>query len=162
MIITYPKGIRGGSAARGLYSHYDLLPTIAELVGETPDSDCPGHSFAEIFRGQVPDGGKAVVVYDEYGPARMIRTEEYKYIRRYLGGEDEFYDLKADPDEEVNLAASKEPEVQERITVLREQLGQWFARYSDPERDGTGQAVYGHGQIALVGKDGKGQEAFIQ
>ena len=162
MIIAYPKGIRGGSAARGLYSHYDLLPTIAELVGETPDSDCPGHSFAEIFRGQVPDGGKAVVVYDEYGPARMIRTEEYKYIRRYLGGEDEFYDLKADPDEEVNLAASKEPEVQERITVLREQLGQWFARYSDPERDGTRQVVYGRGQIALVGKDGKGQEAFIQ
>ena len=155
MIISYPGGIRGGTVAKGLYSHYDLLPTIAGLVGELPDSGCPGRSFGGIFRGEVPDGRDAVVVYDEYGPARMIRTTEYKYIQRYLYGEDEFYDLKADPGEEVNLADFREPGVQERIAALRSRMEQWFDRYSDPERDGKNQAVYGLGQSgpkAFVGR----------
>ena len=155
MIISYPGGIRGGTVAKGLSSHYDLLPTIAGLVGELPDSGCPGRSFGGIFRGEVPDGRDAVVVYDEYGPARMIRTTEYKYIQRYLYGEDEFYDLKADPGEEVNLADFREPGVQERIAALRSRMEQWFDRYSDPERDGKNQAVYGLGQSgpkAFVGR----------
>lgn len=162
MIIVYPDGIRGGSVAKGLYSHYDLLPTIAALVGETPDPDCPGHSFAEIFRGQIPDGQGAVVVYDEYGPARMIRTGEFKYIQRFLYGEDEFYDLKADPGEETNLASVDDPAVQEKISVLREQMKRWFDRYSDPDRDGRGLPVYGLGQIGLAGKGGDGKKAFIE
>lgn len=147
MIMAYPKGIRGGTVAKGLYSHYDLLPTIAGLMGEEPEPDCPGRSFREIFRGEVPDGRDAIVVYDEYGPARMIRTTEYKYIQRYLYGEDEFYDLKADPGEEVNLAASDDPQIQERIADMRSRMEQWFARYSDPDRDGTKMMVYGLGQI---------------
>lgn len=162
MIIVYPAGIRGGSVAKGLYSHYDLLPTIAALVGETPDPDCPGHSFAEIFRGQIPDGQNAVVVYDEYGPARMIRTEAYKYIRRYGQEEDEFYDLKADPGEETNLVFSDAPAVQGKIAALRGQMEQWFARYSDPDRDGAGLPVYGLGQTGLVGKGGDGKKVFIE
>ncbi len=44
MLVTYPRGIQGGTVARGLYSHYDLLPTIAGLMGETPQlpGDFPG------------------------------------------------------------------------------------------------------------------------
>lgn len=162
MIIVYPKGIPAGSVAEGLYSHYDLLPTIAGLMGEEPDPDCPGRSFQEIFQGQVPDGRDAVVVYDEYGPARMIRTREYKYIQRYRYGEDEFYDLKADPGEEVNLALEDRDAVQKKIADLRERLEQWFARYSDPDRDGFHLPVFGEGQIALVGKAGAGTKAFIE
>jgi len=159
MIMVYPKGIKGGSVAAGLYSHYDLLPTIAGVVGEEPEPDCPGHSFEEIFHGQAPDGRDAVVVYDEYGPARMIRTKEYKYIQRYLYGEDEFYDLKADPEEENNLAASEDAAVQEKIAHMRKQLEQWFARYSDPKNDGSKQTVYGLGQIDRVGE---GRKAFLE
>ncbi len=161
MIITYPKGIKGGTVAKGLYSHIDILPTIAGLMGETPDEDCPGRSFQEIFQGQIPDGRDAVVVYDEYGPARMIRTQEYKYIHRYPYGENEFYDLQADPGEEVNLVESKDPAVQERIAELKSKMEQWFTRYSDPDKDGTKQAVYGNGQIGLVGTAGGGRKAFI-
>lgn len=161
MIIAYPKGIRGGSVAKGLYSHYDLLPTIAGLMGEELREDYPGSSFHEIFRGRIPDGRDAVVVYDEYGPARMIRTQEYKYIHRYPYGENEFYDLKADPGEEVNLAASKDSAVREKIAALRNRMERWFVRYSDPDVDGTKQAVCGCGQVDLVGKAGEGREAFL-
>lgn len=161
MIVTYPKGIRGGCVAKGLYSHYDLMPTIAGLMGEAPEEGCPGRSFQEIFQGEVPDGRDAVVVYDEYGPARMIRTEEYKYIHRYPYGENEFYDLKADPGEESNLALSKDPAVLKTIAALRSRMEQWFVQYSDPDKDGTKQAVCGLGQIDLVGRAGEGREAFV-
>lgn len=162
MIIAYPKQIQGGSVARGLYSHYDLFPTIAGLMGEESDLDCPGHGFQEIFQGRIPDGRDAVVVYDEYGPARMIRTMEYKYIHRYPYGENEFYDLTADPGEEVNLAETEDSAVQEKIASLKNQMEQWFIRYSDPDRDGTRQDVYGLGQIGKVGKEGGGKRAFIR
>lgn len=161
MIVTYPKGIRGGCVAKGLYSHYDLMPTIAGLMGEAPEEGCPGRSFQEIFQGEVPDGRDAVVVYDEYGPVRMIRTEEYKYIHRYPYGENEFYDLKADPGEESNLALSKDPAVRKTIAALRSRMEQWFVQYSDPDKDGTKQAVCGLGQIDLVGRAGEGREAFV-
>ena len=161
MIVTYPRGIRGGCVAKGLYSHYDLMPTIAGLMGEAPEEGCPGQSFQEIFQGEVPDGRDAVVVYDEYGPARMIRTEEYKYIHRYPYGENEFYDLKADPGEESNLALSKDPAVLKTIAALRSRMEQWFVQYSDPDKDGTKQAVCGLGQIDLVGRAGEGREAFV-
>ena len=160
MIIAYPQGIKGGSVAQGLYSHYDLLPTIAGLMGEAPDKDCPGRSFQEIFSGTVPTGREAVVVFDEYGPARMIRTTEYKYIHRYPYGENEFYDLKADPGEEVNLAQSEEPAVREKIAEMKLAMERWFLRYSDPDKDGTKQAVYGDGQIDFVGEKGGGRNAF--
>lgn len=161
MIVTYPRGIRGGCVAKGLYSHYDLMPTIAGLMGEAPEEGCPGRSFQEIFQGEVPDGRDAVVVYDEYGPVRMIRTEEYKYIHRYPYGENEFYDLKADPGEESNLALSKDPAVRKTIAALRSRMEQWFVQYSDPDKDGTKQAVCGLGQIDLVGRAGEGREAFV-
>lgn len=162
MIIAYPRGIQGGTVAKGLYSHYDLLPTIAGLMGEEPDPSLPGHSFQGIFQGQVPDGRDAVVVYDEYGPARMIRTTEYKYIHRYPYGENEFYDLKADPGEDVNLVDSKDPGVQEIIAGLKSRMEEWFIQFSDPDVDGTKQPVYGDGQIGLVGKKGGGKKAFVE
>ena len=162
MIIAYPRGIQGGTVAKGLYSHYDLLPTIAGLMGEEVDPTLPGHSFQGIFQGQVPDGRDAVVVYDEYGPARMIRTMEYKYIHRYPYGENEFYDLKADPGEDVNLVDSQDPGIQETIAGLKSRMEEWFIQFSDPDVDGTRQPVYGDGQIGLVGKKGQGRKAFVE
>lgn len=161
-IVSYPRRIPGGSVAGGLYSHYDLLPTIAELVGEAPDPACPGRSFHEIFSGAVPSGREEVVIFDEYGPTRMIRTGEYKYIHRYPYGENEFYDLRTDPDEEQNLAQSGEAEVQRKIASLKAQMEAWFLRYSDPDKDGTKQAVYGKGQIDFVGRKGGGRKAFLE
>ena len=48
-----------------------------------------------------------VVVYDEYGPVRMVRTKEWKYVHRYPYGPHELYDLVNDPDEKHNLIDDK-------------------------------------------------------
>ncbi|MGC8805192.1 MAG: hypothetical protein ACP5JO_02765 [Candidatus Ratteibacteria bacterium] len=44
-----------------------------------------------------------VVIFDEYDPVRMIRTNRWKYMVRYPYGPDDLYGLKTDPCEEKNL-----------------------------------------------------------
>ena len=159
IIISYPKAIKGGSVAKGLYSHYDIMPTIADMMGETLDQSYPGHSFKEIFEGKIPTGNDRVIVFDEYGPVRMIRTTEYKYIHRYMEYENEFYDLRNDPGEENNLIDSASPEIQKKISELKAEMEQWFAEHSTPDKDGAKLNVCGNGQLDMVGKnDG---DAFI-
>ena len=40
-----------------------------------------------------------------------------------------------------------------RVEALREELETWYARYVDEVMDGAKQAVFGRGQIGLVGSD---------
>ena len=48
---------------------------------------------------------QAVFAFDEYGPTRMIRSRNWKYVHRYAEGEpNELYDLAADAGEARNLA----------------------------------------------------------
>ena len=42
------------------------------------------------------------MIYDEYGPVRMIRTRAWKYVHRCPYGPHELYDLANDPEEKAN------------------------------------------------------------
>ena len=99
-----------------------------------------------------------VVVFDEYGPVRMLRTRKWKYVHRYPYGPHELYDLVNDPGENHNLV--DDPAQARRMAGMRADLGKWFLRYTDPDRDGTREPVNGKGQINLVGVAGKGERAF--
>lgn len=146
-LFAYPGHIPSGVVNREMVSHYDLYPTLLELAGIrfTPRPDMPGKSFAGILRGKEDHFRDEVVVYDEYGPVRMIRTQEWKYVCRYPQGPDELYDLVHDPEEMHNLV--NQPQHQERIKEMRQQLEGWFARYVNPELDGSKEDVRGKGQI---------------
>lgn len=161
-LISRPGHVPEGEVELNLLSHYDLMPTILDYVrlgytiGNTRDS-LPGTSFASILDGEVQTGGRPVVVLDEYGPTRMIRTQSLKYIHRYPDGPNEFYDLANDPNETVN--AIDDIAFRSIIRNMKKELQAWFDRYSEPERDGSVQEVKGRGQIDLVGGD---EEAFAQ
>ena len=101
-----------------------------------------------------------VVVFDEYGPVRMIRDHEWKYVRRYPDGPDELYHLSKDPDERTNLV--DESRHRHVVDDMRQRMEKWFARYVDPSRDGAAQPVRGKGQIAAVDTSSAGPPAFAQ
>ena len=63
-----------------------------------------------------------------------MRTENWKYVeRRDPIGPSEFYDMKNDPYERVNLfGQSQYAEVQKQ---LQEKLYQFFDKYADPQYD---------------------------
>ena len=159
-IAAGPGLAAGGAVCDELLSHYDFMPTLLDLLGvEGPgDTRLPGRSFAPLLRGEGDGGRDRLVVFDEYGPTRMIRTERWKLVRRFPAGPDELYDLAADPGEERNLAGR--PERARIAAELCGELDEWFRAHADPEVDGRGLPVTGSGQIEAVGPAGGGRTAF--
>ncbi|QCT01599.1 mucin-desulfating sulfatase [Paenibacillus algicola] len=169
-LFSHPGRIPAGQICAELVSQYDLYPTILEYAGiheensGTEKEPRPGSSFAGILLGSAAgtESGASthreeVVIYDEYGPVRMLRTADWKYIHRYPYGPHELYDLTHDPGEEHNLI--QEPEHQGRIQVFRKRLGEWFQSYLHPERDGVYCAVTGFGQLSRLSagdREGRG------
>ena len=116
----------------------------AELIASKGANGLPGRSFAPLLAGQAGGERKSVFVFDEYGPVRMIRSQEWKLVWRYPAGAHELYDVANDPNERVNLFI--QPGYADRIRTLRRELDDWFSIYVDPELDGSRLPVTGYGQ----------------
>jgi arylsulfatase A-like enzyme len=149
-IVAQPGRIRGGRVADALVSGYDFFPTMVDYLGLRHDDarPKPGRSFRSLLEGDDTSGHEAVVVYDEYGPVRMVRTREWKYVHRFPDGPHELFDLRADPGERHNRV--DDPAVKAVVGELRARLTDWFDRYVDPMRDGVDKGVTGCGQLGRV------------
>ncbi|GAA1720480.1 sulfatase-like hydrolase/transferase [Isoptericola hypogeus] len=132
-------------------SAVSLHPTLLDLAGvPVPRDDlAAGESFAPRVLGTepAPEAPAQVVVHDEYGGTRMIRTRTHKYVWRY-DGPAELYDLVTDPGEQHNLA--DDPTHGGVRGTLHARLLDWFARRTTPDRDALMRAVTGWGQDAPV------------
>ena len=166
-IMSHPQIIPQGKVCESLLSGYDFFPTLLDYLDmNNPEAGkLPGRSFLSLLQGKREDIHDHIVVYDEYGPNRMIRTREWKYIHRYPYGHHELYDLVNDPLERINLITderviSQKFDKADIIRSLRAEMERWFDRYSDPPLDGRHQAVTGRGQIDRVGQAGKGTPSF--
>lgn len=176
-IVSQPGAVPQGDVTGIMASQYDFMPTVLDYLGldfESP-RESPGRSFATVLRGRDIASGEIdepeqVVVLDEYGPVRMIRTREWKYIHRYPYGPHELYDLATDPGERTNLyefglATSGEADPRStygsRIRDLRGRLEEWFDAYAVPSRDGTRCNVTGLGQVDLCDTRRSGPQSFI-
>ncbi len=159
-LLSMPGRVPTGEVSSDLLSHYDLMPTILEFAGVSPSEkleDRPGASFVSSVTGQPRQTPKPVVVHDEYGQTRMIRTDSKKYVHRYPSGPNEFWDLDNDPEETVNQIDN--PVFSKEISKLRSQLEKWFKLYTEPDRDGSRQNGKGRGQVGLINNE---TEAFAQ
>ena len=144
-----------------LLSHYDVMPTLLEYVGlPCPDREAlPGRSFAALLHGRRLGEVAPVLVYDGYGPVRMIRDRHWKYVHRYPYGPHGLYDLRNDREEMVNLADC--PHCRAHVAALRHRLREWFLRYVEPRRDGAVEPVSGRGQIDWAGAASGGRQSFV-
>jgi arylsulfatase A-like enzyme len=160
MLMSRPGFVAQNQVRRELLSHYDVMPTLLAYTGSRMPQNAllPGRSFAELLRGKPLAEREAVVVGDEYGPVRMIRTREWKYIHRYLYGPHELYDLANDPDEQRNLIG--EAQYRNRAAELYSSLGKWFDAYTDPSLDGRRERVTGVGQDGPTGIQADGRTGF--
>ena len=108
-IVSQPGRIPAGRVSEAMASQYDFMPTLLEYLGlpDPNDDMSPGRSFLPALSGETNDAGEEIVVFDEYGPVRMIRTREWKYVHRYPYGPHELYDLVNDPGERSNLVEDR-------------------------------------------------------
>ena len=159
-IVSHKGHIPEGRVCSQMCSGYDFMPTLLDYLGmENPEADkLPGKSFLPALMGEEPENDKTVVVFDEYGPVRMIRSENYKYIHRFPFGPDELYDLEKDPDEDCNLIDNALYDAQ--IQEMKRRMDLWFLKYVNPQIDGAKEPVLGGGQKDMAGTWGPGYKVY--
>jgi N-sulfoglucosamine sulfohydrolase len=88
MLLMRGPGIAPGGAHDELVSQLDIFPTICELAGIEPPAWLEGRSLLGLVAGTEEPGTRAEVFSEltyhaAYEPQRAIRTERFKYIRRF-------------------------------------------------------------------------------
>ena len=148
-IFSHPGRIPAGRVEESMVSAYDFMPTLLDYlsVPNHTSKNLPGRSFAPMLLGEPIEEQDEVVIFDEYGPVRMMRTREWKYVYRHAYGPHELYDLVNDPDERANLI--DQPSRKDLIASLKERMDAWFARYVYPKKDGLVQDGAARGQTTL-------------
>lgn len=162
--IMWGSGVKKGAVCQTLASQYDLFPTILQVAGIQNKwttqymEDLPGVSLIPLMEGVTEQVRDQVVVYEEYGPVRMIREASWKLIYRTPYGPHELYNLEADPGEEHNLVDQREH--QEIKNRLFQGLSSWFRKYSVEEYNGTQFPIDGKGQMERLELYGTGTTVF--
>ena len=136
LIVRHPGRIPAGRSTDALIGQYDILPTILDYVDvdDVELADSPGKSFAGILVGDTAGENFSEAVFMESEETRGIRTDQFAYWKRLAGtGEPVLFDMRADPEQQRNVAA--DPEYANIVAKLDSQLSAFFARYADPKYD---------------------------
>src|SRR5579863_780751 len=87
LILRGPGGFSGGRVVDALVSHIDIFPTLCGLLEIDNPPWLQGTSMLPLVRGeaeQIHDAIFAEVTYHAaYEPMRSVRTQRWKYIRRF-------------------------------------------------------------------------------
>ena len=166
LIMRGPGGAHGGRVSNALVSHVDLFPTICGLAGIEPPARLQGRSLLPVMQREVEEVNDAIFAeltyHAAYEPVRAVRTERWKYIRRFgdrlrpvLPNTDDsptkdllladgwgavelpreaLHDLHFDPVEAHNLIDA--PHCAGVADELRARLDAWMRETQDPLVDG--------------------------
>ena len=162
LIMDGPAPFSGGRAIDAMVSHIDIFPTLCDLLEIDRPAWLQGQSMLPLLRGEreaIRDEIFAEVSYHAaYEPKRAVRTERYKYIRRYDNREspvlsniddgltksewldagyaerpiapERLYDTLLDPGEHVNLI--EDPDHNAVLAEMRARLDRWMRATDDP------------------------------
>ena len=154
-IMWGPKYIRQGAKVENLISHYDILPTLRDFLGQStsPEEKLPGESFLRELTEGLPPRDRELCIMDEYGPVRMVRSRTHKLVYEGIRGGHQLYDLVNDPGETNNLFGKSEyADVQ---AALMETLERAFEEYTVAPFGGKDLAPNGFGQMDRVTAENK-------
>jgi arylsulfatase A-like enzyme len=115
--VRVPLVVRGPGVERGrevsrLTNNADLLPTLLDLIGETPSERVDGRSIAPLFgpdameapwRNTIALESRHEARNQDVPPFGAVRSERFKWIE-YENSQNALYDLENDPYEMKNVA----------------------------------------------------------
>jgi arylsulfatase A-like enzyme len=166
LLMRGPGGFTGGKVYDAMVSHLDIYPTLCDIAGAERPDFLQGTSLLPLVTDQTDrihdEIFTEVTFHAAYEPTRAIRTERWKYIRRFddnrhpvlsnaddsaskeilveagwadqIVDTEQLYDLILDPNEVRNLA--EEPGHAKVVEELRERLTSWMRETEDPLLDG--------------------------
>lgn len=162
LLMRGPGGFSGGKVFDAMVSQIDIFPSICDLLSIEQPEWVQGTSFLPLIQGKVPAIHEAIFAeatyHAAYEPQRAVRTDRWKYIRRFgdrktpvlancddspskdlfvqygwqnhVLASEQLYDLIFDPNEVANMANDLAA-----ATVLQEmrtRLDQWMINTDDP------------------------------
>ena len=163
LVLRGAGAFAGGQVRDELVSHLDVYPTICDVAGIERPSWLEGSSLVPLVTGQVDkvrdEVFAEVTFHAAYEPQRAVRTDRYKYMRRFdeehrgrvLANLDDgptkdvvlaagladldppveaLYDLWLDPAEGTNRI--DDPRLADVLADLRGRLRDWMERTDDP------------------------------
>ena len=162
LILRGPGAFGGGKVCDAMVSHLDIFPTICEMLELKPPTWLEGKPLLAVLRGEAKEINQEIFAevnyHASYEPARAVRTQRWKYIRRYgertapvlpncddgpskslwlehgwkqkIQPREQLYDLIFDPVERRNLVADKDSTA--ALTEMRGRLDAWMKRTADP------------------------------
>jgi choline-sulfatase len=89
-----------------LASGLDIMPTLCDFAGIKPPQNMRGRSLRTILEGASTTGSEFIITEVSSNTGRMVRTDNYKYITYRNDSVEQLFDMKNDPGETRNLAAS--------------------------------------------------------
>ena len=135
--VVWPGRIEAGQVIEETVSNLDWFPTVAAIAGAQIPSGTVvrGRSLLPLFDGTAHRWDNSL--YGEYSThhqsrthMRMLRSPRWKLVRDFMNPErDEFYDLRADPEETTNLI--RHPRAREAIQRLQAELIQSMRTVGD-------------------------------
>ena len=162
LIMRGPSGFTGGKVCDAMVSHIDVLPTICDLLNIAAPEGVQGSSMMPLIRDEEESIHEEIFAevnyHAAYEPQRAVRTQRWKYIRRYSdrqkpvlpncdqsptkevwmehGWQDRYvapeqlYDLIFDPNETHNLV--NDSVVTPVLEDMRHRLDRWMDETEDP------------------------------
>ena len=105
LIVSAPR-FKSGQTCDRLVEFVDLYPTLIDLSGlKSVNEKLEGTSFKPLL--EKPRSPWKKAVFSQFKSANGVVTDSYNFAE-FDDGQKMLFDLKADPDENVNLAASPE------------------------------------------------------
>jgi arylsulfatase A-like enzyme len=132
-LIVRGPGVPAGETRDELSGNTDLAPTFADIAGAGAPDFVDGRSLLPLLMSRPPEAWRRAFLVEhwpgggEQGAFATLpqyfgaRTQDMIYIE-YATGERELYDLRSDPEELTNIAASADPKLITRLSALLDKL----------------------------------------
>ncbi len=113
-----------------LASGLDIMPSLCDYAGIKPPKNMRGRSLRPILEGKSVLPNNFIVTEVSSNTGRMVRTPSFKYIAYKDDSLEQFFDMRTDPGETKNLAASSRYALV--LAEHRKMLRDWESRLDVP------------------------------
>lgn len=124
-----PAGTKAGTICNRPVNLLSLYPTLTELAGLPAKSDNDGPGITPLLEDTNAEWGQVSLTHLGDPGSYGLSDESWRYIH-YSNGDEELYDIEADPHELTNLAA--DPQHAKRLAQLRARAPKQFSPLVKP------------------------------